>query len=70
MELRPYQKECLGAISQAYGEQYKGKDYFDIRLYYQEKGEWRPSKKGLCLSIGLVPELKDAIRALDKAITR
>ena len=50
--------------------EYKGKDYFDIRLYYREDGDWRPTKKGLTLAIGLLPELKKAIQALDKALTQ
>ena len=50
---------------------YKGKDFFDLRLYYRDdEGEWKPTKKGLCLAIGLLPELKKAIKALDKAIAR
>lgn len=50
---------------------YKGKDFFDLRLYYRDDGgEWKPTKKGLCLAIGLLPELKNAIKALDKAIAR
>ena len=48
---------------------YKGKDYFDIRLYYREEGQWLPTKKGLTLAIGLLPGLKDAIKKLDKALT-
>ena len=50
--------------------QYRNKDYFDIRLYYREDGDWRPTKKGLTLAIGLLPELKKAIQALDKALTQ
>jgi len=50
--------------------QYRNKDYFDIRLYYQEEGEWRPTKKGLCLSQGLFLEFKKAVRALEKALAK
>ena len=50
--------------------QYKGKDYFGLRLYYREEGEWEPTRKGLCLAIGLLPELKNAIKVLDRAIAR
>ena len=48
---------------------YKGKDFFDLRLYYRDdEGEWKPTKKGICLSQGLFPELKQAILTLEKAL--
>lgn len=32
-------------------ESYKGKDYLDIRIYYQDDaGEWKPTKKGVTVS--------------------
>ena len=48
---------------------FKGKRYIDIRIWVQgenpaEPGTEQPTKKGLCLSIDLLPEL---IQALKKA---
>jgi len=48
---------------------FKGKRYIDIRIWAQgenpaEPGTEQPTKKGLCLSIDLLPEL---IQALKKA---
>jgi hypothetical protein len=49
--------------------QYKKKDYFSIRLYYQVDGEgWRPTKKGITLSVDLVPDLLRAVEALRVAV--
>ena len=53
-------------ISEAW---FKGKRYFDIRIWAQgenpgEPGSEQPTKKGICLSIELLPEL---IQALKKA---
>jgi hypothetical protein len=47
---------------------YKGKQLFDIRVFYRDEDEMRPSKKGICLSRGLFPEFKKAVLALEKAL--
>jgi len=32
-------------------ESYKGRDYLDIRIYYQDnEGEWKPTRKGVTVS--------------------
>jgi hypothetical protein len=45
--------------------EFKGKRYVDLRLYYDasesEIPDWKPSKKGICLSVDLLDELKEAI---------
>lgn len=41
---------------------YHGYDLVDIRVYYQDDhGEWRPTKRGVSLSIDAFAELRDAI---------
>ena len=41
---------------------YRGYDLVDIRVFFQdEQGEWRPTKRGVSLSIDSVAELREAI---------
>jgi hypothetical protein len=41
---------------------YRGHDLVDIRVFYQdEQGEWRPTKRGVSLSVDSFTELRDAI---------
>jgi len=41
---------------------YRGYDLIDIRVYFQdEQGEWRPTKRGVSLSVDSFAELRDAI---------
>jgi len=49
---------------------FKGKRYIDIRIWAQgenpgEPGSEQPTKKGICLSIELLPELIQALKAAD-----
>jgi len=48
--------------------EFKRKRYVDLRLYYDasesEIPDWKPSKKGICLSVDLLDVLKEGI---DKA---
>lgn len=49
--------------------EYRGHQLIDLRIYYQaEDGEWRPTKKGISLSVELFPELKQAITDLEKLL--
>ncbi len=49
--------------------EYRGHQLIDLRVYYQaEDGEWRPTKKGISLSVELFPELKQAITDLEKLL--
>lgn len=53
---------------------YKGKDLFDIRVYFRDpaglKAKLHPTKKGISLSIELIGELKAAVLALERALTK
>jgi len=55
-------------IVKVYLQTFNDRDYFDIRVWYsndpQSPGAERPTRKGLTLSVELLPEL---IRALQKA---
>lgn len=44
---------------------FEGREYIDIRQYYQnEEEEWRPTKKGVTLPIESLDDLKDAVSKL------
>ena len=48
---------------------YNGKDYIDIRVFYlADDGEMRPTKKGLTVSVVLLPELSTAVEKLHEAL--
>lgn len=39
-------------------ENFKGRDYIDLRIYYQEdNGEWKPTKKGVTVSPEKIDEI-------------
>jgi hypothetical protein len=52
----------------------QGKEYLNIRVWYEAndkktgKAEYKPSPKGITLNIELLPELKKAILAAEKAV--
>lgn len=49
--------------------EYRGHKLIDVRVYYSDdEGQYRPTKKGVSLSVGLYPEFKQAIHALEKAL--
>jgi hypothetical protein len=44
---------------------YKGKTYADLRIYFKaDDGEYRPTKKGITVSLDLLPELGEAVTKL------
>ena len=44
--------------------EYKGKVYADIRTYYQDGEEWKPTKKGLSISPVIWGEFMQGIEKL------
>ncbi len=45
----------------------RGRRYANVRVYYQaEDGNWRPTKKGLTIDVDLLPELANAVAALQR----
>ena len=50
-------------------KEFRGRRYLDLRIYYQDDaGEWKPTRKGVSLSTDFMPELKEAILALEGAL--
>jgi len=45
--------------------EFKGKEYIDIRKFYDADGEWKPTKKGISLSIDIVSKVKEAISQVE-----
>jgi Transcriptional Coactivator p15 (PC4) len=46
--------------------EYHGHAFVDIRVYFQDDaGEWRPSKKGVTVSLDLWADFKDAITLVE-----
>ena len=48
---------------------YKGKQYVDLRIWFQGKNEktFYPTKKGFALFLDQIPELKKGVERLSKA---
>jgi hypothetical protein len=47
---------------------FNGKDLFSLRVYFKAgegEDDWKPTKKGICVQLHQIPELKAAI---DKAL--
>ena len=50
-------------------KEFRGRRYLDLRIYYQDDaGEWKPTRKGVSLSTDFMPELKEAVACLEKAL--
>jgi hypothetical protein len=50
--------------------EYKGKKYADIRIYYEDdEGEWKPTKKGITLTLDRFSEFKEKLGALEEFLT-
>lgn len=50
---------------------YKGKIYFDLRIWFPDKEtrELIPSKKGICLNLDYLPQMKSFVDTLESAKT-
>ncbi len=50
-------------------EEFKNKKYLDIRTYYlNDENEWKPTKKGVTVSLELIPELSKLIQKAEQEI--
>ena len=48
---------------------YRGKDYLDLRILVQDKtGSWIPTRKGICIGVGLISELRSLLAKAEDAI--
>jgi hypothetical protein len=49
---------------------YRGHDLVDIRVFFQdEQGEWRPTKRGVSLSVDSFAELREAVVKAEEMLT-
>ena len=49
--------------------EYNGIDLLDIRVCYEAKdGTWKPTAKGISLRVEMLPQIKKAVEALEKAL--
>lgn len=48
---------------------YRGHDLVDIRVFFQdEQGEWRPTKRGVSLSVDSFAELREAVAKAEEML--
>ena len=47
---------------------YHGELYIDIRAFYSDGVQWRPTKKGLTIAPDLIDDLEEALRRLRAAL--
>ena len=49
--------------------EYRGRKLVDVRVYYADnEGQYRPTKKGVSLSLDVYPDFKRALAALEKIL--
>ena len=49
--------------------EYRGRKLVDVRIYYSDaEGQYRPTKKGVSLSLEVYPDFKRAMLALEKVL--
>ncbi len=47
--------------------EYKGKNYADIRIHFEnDEGEWKPTRKGLTISLDRFAEFKEHVGTLEE----
>ena len=50
--------------------EFKGKKYIDIRTYYlADDEEYKPTKKGVTLSVNLFQELKTGVEKIEEVVS-
>ncbi len=67
MKIYEFKKNALANVIIQFTE-FKGKKLLDLRIYYdagKNKEDWIPTTKGITISRGLIPTLKQGI---DKAL--
>lgn len=65
--------EIIGEMEKGWNEkiifsisEFKGKNYANIRIYYEDdEGEWKPTKKGVTVSLDTFREFKENIESLE-----
>ena len=65
-----FRKNTAEEVRVGIGE-YKGKQYASIRVYVENDfSEWIPTKKGITLSVDVLPELVRAVKMLEAEAIR
>jgi len=65
--------EIIGEMEKGWNEkiifsvsEFKGKNYANIRIYYEDdEGEWKPTKKGVTVSLDTFQEFKENLERLE-----
>ena len=61
MEIYEFRKNAVEKVKVSL-VQYRGYDLIDIRVYYDNgDGKFMPTRKGLCISLELLPDLLEGI---------
>ena len=47
---------------------FKGREYADIRIFYEKDGDYFPSKKGITVELDTWKEFRDAVEKLEDAL--
>ncbi len=62
-------EKLTGEVIRIALNEYKDKEYIDIRTYYMaDDGELKPTKKGVTIPKEQYPELKEAILGLEELL--
>ena len=52
-------------------ESFKGRDYVDLRIYYQDDaGEWKPTKKGVTIAPDKVDDAIEHLKAAKEELSK
>lgn len=65
--------EVIGEMEKGWNEKivfsisdFKGKTYANIRIYYEDdEGEWKPTKKGVTVSLDSFKEFKELVDQME-----
>ena len=47
---------------------FKGREYAEIRIFYEKDGDYFPSKKGITVALDTWKEFRDAVEKLEDAL--
>ena len=47
---------------------FKGREYADIRIFYEKDGDYFPSKKGITVALDTWKEFREAVEKLEGAL--
>ena len=66
--IEQFEKNATEVVRVALTE-YRGRKLVDVRVHYtDDEGQYRPTKKGVSLSLDVYPDFKRALTALEKIL--